>query len=259
MKNGNARTVCADVQDFDSRTLPLPAMQPPGAAEVDVWFLDLGGLSGSLREALGGSPRAVSTPGPHQLRFARRFYLRLLLGAYLGLPGKSVKINRKQRGKPVLDASVHETPLHFSMAKSEDRLLIGFSTSSPIGVDLEPVGRRARDPLGLAQRYFTEAEAQSLAAMEGDELDAAFLRVWACKEAVVKASGMGIANQFGRFSVETALDRPASILEFEGRPAGDWALCVVRPEDTFLGVLATRQSVDRVRACRLLPSRKSAS
>ncbi len=255
----NARTVCADVRDFESRTLPLPSLQPPGAAEVDVWFLDLAALSGSLREALGGSPRATSRPGPHQLRFARRFYLRLLLGAYLDLPGKSVKINRKQRGKPVLDASVHEMPLHFSMAKSEDRLLIGFSTSSPIGVDLEPAGRRARDPLGLAQRYFTGAEAQSLAAMEGDELDAAFLRVWACKEAVVKASGMGIANQFGRFSVETALEKPASILEYEGRPGGDWALCVVRPENTFLGVLATRQSVDRVRAYRLLPSGKSVS
>ena len=99
-----------------------------------------------------------------QLRFARRFYLRLLLGAYLGLPGKSVQINRKNRGKPVLDATVHDEELHFSMAKSEDKLLIGFSTSSHIGVDLEPARAPARDAMGVARRYFTPAEADALAA-----------------------------------------------------------------------------------------------
>jgi 4'-phosphopantetheinyl transferase len=256
MTNENDTAVFVDMQDFQSCTIPLPPLESPGAGQIDLWFLDLGGLAGSLRKALGGAPRE-GTANAHQLRFARRFYLRLLLGAYLGLPGKSVRINRKQRGKPVLDASVHDTSLHFSMAKSEDRLLIGFSTSSHIGVDLEPDGRRARDPLGLAQRYFSAAEARALAAMPAEDLDAAFLRTWACKEAVVKASGMGIANQFGRFTVETGLDRPATLLEFEGRPAADWTLAMVRPEKQFLGAVAIQQPVTRVRAFRLLPSGQS--
>jgi 4'-phosphopantetheinyl transferase len=241
-------TSLADLEVFEPCTIPLPSLEAPPAGEVHLWFLDLGDLAGSLRDALGGDG-AVTTG---QLRFARRFYLRLLLGAYLGLPGKSVKINRKQRGKPVLDASVHDSEIHFSMAKSEDRLLIGFSTSSHIGVDLEPVGRRAHDALGVAQRYFSPAEAEALAAMPAADIDAAFLRVWACKEAVVKASGLGIANQFARFTVDTDLNHPARVVEFEGEPARDWMLTLVRPESHFLGAVAIRGEVTAIRAYRLL-------
>jgi len=254
MMDRTEKSVSTDVREFQPCTIPLPRLKPPAAGQVDLWFLDLGGLAGSLREALGGERQETSRLGGQQLRFARRFYLRLLLGAYLDLPGKSVRINRKQRGKPVLDASVHDTELHFSMAKSEDRLLIGFSTSSHIGVDLEPAGRRARDPRGLAQRYFSPAESKALSAMPAADLDAAFLRIWACKEAVVKASGAGIANQFGRFTVETDPVRPPSILNFEGKPAHDWTLALVRPDEKFLGAVAIQDAVTLIQAFRLLPA-----
>jgi len=250
---GNTSQALSDVREFVSCSIPLPSLQAPESGEVHLWFLDLGGLAGSLQDALGAD--GVVTTG--QLRFARRFYLRLLLGAYLGLPGKSVRVNRSQRGKPVLDASVHNSEIHFSMAKSEDRLLIGFSSSSEIGVDLEPVGRRAHNPLGVAQRYFNPAEAAALAAMPAGEVDEAFLRAWACKEAVVKASGMGIANQFAHFCVDTELSRPVSMLEFEDGPPGDWVLTLVRPDSQFLGAVAIRGKVSGIQAYRLLAAQGS--
>jgi 4'-phosphopantetheinyl transferase len=253
MMEGNPNGLLAGEEDFEPCTIPLPALKAPLSGEVHLWFLDLGGLAGSLRDALGGGGDVTTG----QLRFARRFYLRLLLGAYLGLPGKSVQINRKQRGKPVLDASVHDSELHFSMAKSEDRLLIGFSTTSHIGVDLEPAGRRAHDALGVARRYFSPAEADALSALPVDEIDAAFLRVWACKEAVVKASGLGIANQFARFTVETDLGLPAALLDFEDEPVGDWMLGLVRPDSNFLGAVAVRDKVTGLRAFRLLAARRA--
>jgi 4'-phosphopantetheinyl transferase len=246
-----------DVQDFRPCEIPLPDMKSPSPGQVHLWFLDLGGLAGSLRDALGGGQENLSPITTGQLRFARRFYLRLLLGAYLGLPGKSVRINRKNRGKPVLDTSVHDSELHFSMAKSEDKLLIGFSTSSHIGVDLEPARRRARDAMGVARRYFTPAEADALATTAPADRDAAFLRVWACKEAVVKASGRGIANQFSRFTVDADLSNPAAVLDFEGEDADNWSLALVRPGDNFLGAVAIQDSVTTVQAFRLLPASRS--
>ena len=140
------------------------------------------------------------------------------------------------------------------MAKSEGRVLVGFSSSSHIGVDLEPAQRTARDAMGVARRYFTPVEADFLAASPPDELDAAFLRVWACKEAVVKASGKGIANQFARFTVDTDIRRPAALLEFDGKPASDWTLALVRPEDGFLGAVAIRDRVTTLHARRLIAS-----
>jgi 4'-phosphopantetheinyl transferase len=243
-------------QDFEPRCIPLDRLQLPAAGEVHAWFLDLGRLARPLRGALDGSVGARD-PAPFtagQLRFARRFYLRLLLGAYLGIPGKAVKINRRNRGKPVLDAAVHPEELHFSMAKSEERLLIGFATSVQVGVDLEPTTRRALKPLGLANRYFSAAESAALAALDPADLDAAFLRAWACKEAVVKASGQGIANQLCRFSVETDPARPARVLDFEGDRADAWSLALLRPEEGFLGAVATRSASLDIRAYRLLPA-----
>jgi len=241
--------------DFAPYHMPLDRLDLPAEGEIHLWFLDLGTLALSLRGALDGHAGAGS-PAPFtvgQLRFARRFYLRLLLGAYLDLPGKSIHINRSVRGKPVLDAAEHRESLHFSMAKSEDRLLLGFATSCHVGVDLEPWGRRTRNALGLARRYFSVEESTALAALAPSERHAAFLRTWACKEAVVKASGEGIANQLCRFTVETDADRPARVLDFDGEVAADWSLALLRPEARFLGAVAARSPGLQMSSRRLLP------
>lgn len=246
----------AGPRDFRSCEIPLEALEMPADGVVHAWHLDLGRLARSLRGALDGHV-GPEDPAPFttgQLRFARRFYLRLLLGAYLGLPGKAVRINRHVRGKPVLDASVHSESLHFSMAKSEDRLLIGFAQSIQLGVDLEPMGRRALKPLSVARRYFSEHESAALSALPAAELDASFLRAWACKEAVVKASGEGIANQLCRFTVETALSQPARVLDIDGDRPEAWSLALVRPEAAFLGAIAARSPRLSVQAFRLLPA-----
>ena len=230
-------------EEFSTCRMPLRELDQPRPGEAHVWYLDLGSLGLSLQHALGGG---ADRPGQQclslgQLKFARRFYLKLLLGAYLGIPGKSVKINRNKRGKPSLDKSEHQSDLHFSMAKSENRVLIGFSCAAMLGVDLEPVERRAYDPLGLARRYFSAAEARDLELTRPDRLDEAFLRAWACKESVVKASGQGIANQFCRFTVEINPDQPPVILEYEKGDPAQWSLAMVQPDEGFMGAVALHQ------------------
>jgi 4'-phosphopantetheinyl transferase len=231
-------------------------MELPGPSEVHAWYLDLALLGRSLQQAFGdpGDPASSTRLTLGQLRFARRFYLKLLLGGYLGIPGKDVSINRSRKGKPVLDRAVHDCELHFSMAKSDDRLLIGFSTSGLVGVDLEPAARRVHKPLALARRYFSTREAQALEELPPERVDEAFLRAWACNEAVVKASGEGIANQLCRFTLEMHPDRPPAVLDFEGDRAECWSLAMVRPEEAYLGAVASRQPRMVIRACRLLPN-----
>jgi 4'-phosphopantetheinyl transferase len=244
-------------EGFERLHMPVENLALPAAGVIHAWFLNLFELAQALRGALDGhvgvDDAAAFTPG--QLRFARRFFLRLLLGAYLGVPGKSVRINRSVRGKPMLDAAVHRQDLHFSMAKSGDRVLIGFSSGVHLGVDLEPAGRRAHRPLGVARRYFSVTESAALEALHPSRLNDAFLRTWACKEAVVKASGQGIANELCRFTVETDPDRPAAVLDFEGQAAAQWTLALLRPEEDFLGAVACPGPGMAVRAWRLLPAR----
>jgi len=245
-------------ENFSACRIPLHELDKLRPGEAHIWYLDLGHLGQSLWHALGGEPARRSSSGSGQqhlslgqLRFARRFYFRLLLGAYLGIPGKSVKINRSIRGKPVLDESEHQSDLHFSIAKSADRVLIGFSSTTQVGVDLEPEGRAAHHPLGVARRYFSSLEARNLEKLEQDRLNEAFLRVWACKESVVKASGQGIANQFCRFAVETNPDKPPAVLEFEQEDPSRWSLALVQPDEGFIGAVAMHHRQMTIRAFKL--------
>lgn len=140
------------------------------------------------------------------------------------------------------------------MAKSNDRLLVGLSTAHYLGVDLEPLDRRAHHPLGVASRYFSAVEYEHLASLDPELLEASFLRTWACKEAVVKASGLGIANQLCRFTVETDLGLAPAVLDFDGEPGQGWWLVSVHPEQDYLGAVAVDGQVDGVQAFRLLPA-----
>lgn len=235
--------IWADPAVFQPQYMPLPAMPLPAKDEVHLWFLNLDELALTLSQAF--SEDRVSAPAklnPGQLRFARRFYLRLLLGAYLGIAGKDVILQRSVRGKPALDRSVHSSPLQFSMAKSDGRVLVGISREVPVGVDLEPSNRTTRNGLRLARRYFSEAEAKALEQLPESLQNPAFLRAWACKEAVVKAYGQGIANQLCRFTVEMNPAVAPAMLDFDGEGNADWSLAVLRPDADYIAALAVHRA-----------------
>ena len=250
--------VAAVPADFAPRRVPLRDIALPDRGELHLWFMDLGEMAGSLRAALDGSG-AADEDKPYtggQLTFTRRFFLRLLLGAYLDLPGKEIRIVRNRRGKPLLDPGVHGQDLHFSIAKSGFGFLVGLSSTTYVGVDVEPVERRAHNALGVARRYFSKNEAEALEAMDAGTRSRAFMKTWSSKEAVVKAMGLGIANQLCRFTVDTNPENPAAILAFEGDDPDAWWLQLVRPAESFLGAVATRSKPVRLTTFRLLPAAK---
>jgi 4'-phosphopantetheinyl transferase len=234
---------------FETRQLPLGELKVPPPGTVHLWFMDLRAL---------GSPLVLEEDSlsevlrPRHERTVRRFYLRLLLGAYLGISGKDVRISRMVKGKPVLDPNAHATSLDFSSASSHGSCLIGISESAQIGVDLEQAERRAGRPLALVRRYFSEAEKQRFDALSPEEVRRAFLHTWACKEAVVKAAGHGIANQLCRFTVSTDPDQPARVLDIEGDKPGDWQLAMLKPDPGFVGSIALRSPGLEIQGYRLV-------
>ncbi len=228
---------------FSPRQLPLRDLEKPQGDSVHLWHLDFGKLSNPLSPDEGSRIRDLSV---FQQSALRRFYLRLLLGAYLGLPGKDVRISRRLKGRPELDDTQSGGQLDFSVARSEDCYLIGISSGATIGVDLEIAARRSGKPLALARRYFSEIEIEALSGLQGDALHRAFMHTWACKEAVVKASGLGIANQLCRFSVDVDPDKPPAMLDMRDDDPDAWRLAVVQPAAGAIAAVAVRQNGIRV-------------
>jgi len=223
---------------FSPRQLPLRQLGKPRGDTVHLWHLDFDQLSNPLSPDAGDHSRDLSVI---QQRATRRFYLRLLLGAYLGLPGKDIHITRRIKGRPELDSAQSKGELDFSVARSNSCYLIGISSGATIGVDLEVADRRAGKPLALARRYFSAAETEALSALNEDKLQAAFMHAWSCKEAIVKASGLGIANQLCRFTVDINPDKPPALLDMQDDDPGAWKLAMAEPAKGAIAAIAVRQ------------------
>jgi 4'-phosphopantetheinyl transferase len=233
---------------FSPRQLPLRQLEKPQGDGVHLWHLDLNRLSNPLNQETGTKPRELSE---FQHRATRRFYLRLLLGAYLGLPGKDVHIARRIKGRPELDSAQSRRELDFSVARSNDCYLIGISSGACIGVDLEIAARRSGRPLALARRYFSKSETVALSTLGEDELHRAFMHTWSCKEAIVKANGLGIANQLYRFTVDVNPDNPPSVLDMSDDDCSAWKLAVTEPVSGAIAVVAVRQQGIRLEGFNL--------
>lgn len=186
-----------------------------------------------------------------QQRATRRFYLRLLLGAYLGVPGKDVRITRRVKGRPEIDSGQPDNELNFSVARSGGGYLIGVSSGAMIGVDLEFAERRPGKPMSLARRYFSPQEIEALSRLGEEDLRRAFMHTWASKEAIVKANGLGIANQLCRFSVDINPDKPPSVLAMTDDDPTAWKLVTAEPATDSIAVVAVRQEAIRLEGFKL--------
>lgn len=228
--------------------LPLRHLEKPRGDEVHLWHLNFD----ELTNPLSADEKARSSDmSAAQQRAVRRFYLRLLLGAYLGVPGKDVHIERRIKGKPELDKTKSKGELDFNVSRSGGSYLIGISSGASIGVDLEDAVRESGKPMALAKRYFSQSEIEALSKYEKQELHRTFIRTWACKEAMVKANGLGIANQLCRFSVEVDHKKPPAVLDMLDDDAGSWQLALAQPMENTIAAVAVRQKSIRMKGFSL--------
>lgn len=200
---------------------PGKVAEPLHDDEIHVWWLD-------YRRALGRAP------------------LRGILAGYLDVPPESLAFVAGEHGRPALaDAS---GGLQFNWSHSGEHALVAVARGIQPGIDLERLRARPR-ALEIAQRFFCAEEAAALAALPSAQRDAAFLALWTAKEAVLKATGRGLAFGLDRLQLE-APPAPARILRLDGDDAAAWQLLGLTPATGHVASLAWRGAPRRV---RLLP------
>ena len=97
-------------------------------------------------------------------------------------------------GKPVLeDQQSGPHSLRFNLSHSHGRMLVAVANGRDVGVDLEQV-RNNFEPLKLAERFYTQAEYESIKSQPVPEQAVQFTRLWVAKEALLKAQGVGIPS-----------------------------------------------------------------
>lgn len=169
-------------------------------------------------------------------RFARaRGLLRSLLGQLLDQAPLDVEFAAGSSGKPSLPPLPSgPSPLRFNVSHSHEWILIALALDREVGVDVEH-GHPRVQLLDLARRFFSPWEVAALEALPPACHDAAFYRIWACKESFVKAIGRGLSAGLDRFSMRGAAEGAPSVTLVWEEPAeesSDWTtrLLDVGPE-----------------------------
>lgn len=214
--------------------LPIRPRPMPAPGEVDVWLSRLTEMP--LDAGPSGSNRRERTM---RRRVQQQFFLRLLLAAYLGCPGKSVELVRSDRGKPVLSGEHAHSPLRFNVSHSGDWLAVAVAEGIAVGIDIEIQRRLPRAP-SLARRFLSRAEADWLVGLDEPFRSRQFLEQWTAREALVKARGCGLAGCLGEMELDW---QPPAIRRLPGDWDGsdDMALTSLPLPDGLVGHLAAGQ------------------
>lgn len=113
--------------------------------------------------------------------------MRMLLGERTGRPPGSLDLLRGPFGKPFLA----ETDIAFNLSDTKDAVALAMGVGIDLGLDLETMGRKV-DHMAVGEHYFTPEERIAISASQDPKR--CFLDFWTRKEAVLKASGVGIMD-----------------------------------------------------------------
>lgn len=186
---------------METRLLPLGPMPALESGAVHVWYARPAELA--IPGFVTGAARADRL---RHLRMQQKFLLRLLLGGYIGCPGRDLRLVRSAAGKPGLEG---DRGLAFSLSHAGAWLAIAIGRGVDPGIDIEPVGRTIR-ARALARRWFPDDEAD---VVEADaHPTAAFLQRWTAREAMIKAIGGTIAASLAELHLDPAdANRPLRV------------------------------------------------
>ena len=209
----------------------IPALE---AGEIHLWLW-------RLSEPV--APRLLTS-------LARRELVRLLQG--YAESDRTPLFERGEHGKPFVAAA--EFP-HFNISHGGDCVAFAFCRDQELGVEVERASmRRGHAALDLATRFFAADETAALAQLGEVERERAFLHLWTCKEAVLKALGHGLS--FGLDRLRFSLDgngKPESLLSIAdaaGCPA-EWQIHRFAAGSKHVGSLAWRGPKKPIRSFRM--------
>lgn len=158
-------------------------------------------------------------PGPERARAARfhfardrdrwirgRAWVRQELGASLGLSPEAVEIFAEPGGR----LSVPGAGLDFNLSHTGGWIGLGICQKGKIGLDLETVDP-AFPSREIAAEFFLPEECAWIA----DGPVERFFQLWTAKEALMKATGLGMSLEPGQIRVGIQNDAPISVTQLE--------------------------------------------
>jgi 4'-phosphopantetheinyl transferase len=235
---------------FDAASTFGPVRQSISDQEVHVWTIALDppeAVVGRLEPILSPDERGRAARfrlSRHRTSFiVSHGALRTILARYVGIePGRLV-FDTGPHGKPTLNDLPDALPLAFNLAHSHGFAVLAVTLARQVGIDIELV-RPSVETDKIIGRYFCEQERAEFLGLPEHQRIEAFFRGWTCKEAYMKAIGLGFAMPLDQFAVTLNPGDEPRLLRVEGRPheASRWTLRDLDPAPGYRAAIAVEGS-----------------
>lgn len=168
-----------------------PGIPMPESDEIHIWIVS--------SETMGNMHKNIQEYS--------HFLLLKMLSLYTGIPSGQLEFETGKHGKPFLKKhtktdrnnpasfSANVPRLHFNLSHSGNYAAFAFSSSVPVGIDIEPVSRKANTER-IASRMFLPSEAAMLKTLTGEDKKIHFFKLWTRTEAFLKGLGTGLTASF---------------------------------------------------------------
>jgi 4'-phosphopantetheinyl transferase len=168
-----------------------------------------------------------------------RALLRTILGRYVGVSPNRLQFRSGPNGKPALTQQSGGDRFHFNISHSQGLVLYAVTHHQEIGVDVERI-RSIPEADQIAAHFFSPREYAEFRAVPTKLKCDAFFNCWTRKEAVVKATGNGLAWPLDRFEVSLTPGQPAQLVSVSGdaTEASRWSLKTLIPAPGYTAALA---------------------
>lgn len=165
-----------------------------------------------------------------------RAFLRCLLARYTGTHPAHIRFKQNQYGKLFLEHPV--SSVQFNVAHSGDCIIHAIAQGAEVGVDVETI-RDFAEPDTISS-YFAPGEQEWLLAADLHERNTGFFTLWTCKEAYIKALGLGLSKPLNSFGISLAERREPKILfdSDNNTLPNSWRLLLFEPSPNLLGCVA---------------------
>ena len=171
----------------------------------------------------------------------RRGMLRRILAGYLRNEPQSVQFRTETFGKPCLAESLRS--VEFTATHSQEMALIAVTQAGAIGIDLECV-RPLTDLEMMIDSCLSPSERVTLETFPAISRLEYFYRYWTCKEAYLKAIGVGLDRPLTSVEVlmnDSSSEHPVT-LRVVGEECPDFVVRTFVPFEGYVAAMATPQA-----------------
>lgn len=236
----NSKAICQKFQPMAANDCILRPNR------IDIWQYQLNETWNNANSILN-SEELDRAARFHFTRHKRRFtsahaYLRVILSRYLKNKNpQALKFNKNKYGKPKL--ANNSLNLQFNLSHSGEFALLAVGQKFPLGIDLEIFS--GREYLNLGKYMFSEQEQTALRNMPNSMQALTFFKIWAQKEAFIKACGLGLSYPTQEFSVSHLSCSNTKVMNHQDNQ--EWYITTFMPTITSCGAICHTKNIIDIR------------